>query len=1017
MSQLFVTLTLITALGAANPPVVTTRPADESVRLFTVPAGFEVSVVAHEPDVINPIAMVVDDRGRLIVSEAHTYRWGPEASPVKPPSNPIVLLELDEQGKAHRRRVVAQGFEDPVMGLAIRGKRLWIAALNKLIVAELNDDGVAIEQKTIVQDVAKPWNPFGFYRVAIGPDGLIYLICGDHEIELVGADGTRVKTRGPTGALFRCHPDGTKLELVIQGMRAPFSFDFDPFGHLWVLSNGEGNPNRLLMAIPSVDYHFQTRHGDWAWLAGNHPWSPPVTEMQRGANTQVLCSLDGAFPATYWGSLLVANWGAHGLASVNHKIDLYQPDGKGGVAPPTLFLNGADPMFRPTQLVPDIAGNLYMLDWYGKDDENDLTGRIYKIAYKGSDPRYTATLPKTLTGGAVNLDPEQRSAITGLFSPRSTLRARAADFLVAHPEADVLAALRPILSEPAGAFETAQILWVLRRLATPEASQLIALTATHPDANIRAMALRLLRDLQAATLETIADKALSDMNPEVCVEAALSLKEPARVVTGLLTACDRIAGTDRRLMYQCAVELSRRMTTAQWLELLQNAKSRDDARSLVGWIALDVGLLEAINPGARETFRELLSKSDASAALMELAERWATPADAPALQAYIRSTLQKGADTSTAVVALRILNRFGPEALAGLPSDTIAAFYEKAASSRLASSTPDDRKVALQLLESVEPGPGGPTFVAALLDDADASVRIAALRTVRAIGWQFPELFDSVWSRATDPKRSLDERLTAIVTLGANDKPDLARWKALLATDEPLIIHAALRTCRQFAGNEGVRNLLADAATQILKKHPEASGDLGAVLALLGADAERLSAFQLPPATKTLPQHQVQSEMLARLPRSRPRLGQDAFERLGCITCHNVTGAAGTYGPSLKDIGKASTPAAIAESMIVPSRMIKDGFELQYVRTKSGQEMEGWIEQHGADLIVIRGGTERIRVAGADIAERKKLNKSPMPDINLDGVSLEELSDLLAFLVSQGGTLPVSNPASASAPH
>ena len=43
---------------------------------MTVPPGFQVILFAGEPDVVQPIAMAIDDRGRLWVAEAYCIRVG-----------------------------------------------------------------------------------------------------------------------------------------------------------------------------------------------------------------------------------------------------------------------------------------------------------------------------------------------------------------------------------------------------------------------------------------------------------------------------------------------------------------------------------------------------------------------------------------------------------------------------------------------------------------------------------------------------------------------------------------------------------------------------------------------------------------------------------------------------------------------------------------------------------------------------------------------------------------------------
>src|SRR4051812_39135257 len=47
--------------------------AEESVKQFKVPPGWEVTVFAAEPDVINPIAFSIDERGRVWVVECFEY--------------------------------------------------------------------------------------------------------------------------------------------------------------------------------------------------------------------------------------------------------------------------------------------------------------------------------------------------------------------------------------------------------------------------------------------------------------------------------------------------------------------------------------------------------------------------------------------------------------------------------------------------------------------------------------------------------------------------------------------------------------------------------------------------------------------------------------------------------------------------------------------------------------------------------------------------------------------------------
>jgi glucose/arabinose dehydrogenase len=281
LASAFLLTTLTLPVLAADAPAKKAddvRSPAEQLAAFKLPESFKIELVASEPVFFNPVAMAQDDQGRIYVSESHTYRWGPKGSPVDRPSNPIVRLDPSPDGKGFTRTVVAEGFEDPVMGILVRDGKLWCTACQFCYVFDLDPaTGKGINRKTLVTDKSKAWNPFGMFGIEWGPDGWIYMSVGDHNIELTGTTNS-LKGRGRTGLVVRFRPDGSQLEQLAMGLRVPYSFELDPFGQLWLLSNGEGNPNRYLRVIENVDYHCFTRSAaDNEWLAGRRPMAPPTT--------------------------------------------------------------------------------------------------------------------------------------------------------------------------------------------------------------------------------------------------------------------------------------------------------------------------------------------------------------------------------------------------------------------------------------------------------------------------------------------------------------------------------------------------------------------------------------------------------------------------------------------------------------------------------------------------------------------------------------------------------------------
>ena len=55
-----------------KPPGPALSPA-EAIAKMTVPEGFSVELVASEPDIVNPVAMTIDEKGRFWITESFEY--------------------------------------------------------------------------------------------------------------------------------------------------------------------------------------------------------------------------------------------------------------------------------------------------------------------------------------------------------------------------------------------------------------------------------------------------------------------------------------------------------------------------------------------------------------------------------------------------------------------------------------------------------------------------------------------------------------------------------------------------------------------------------------------------------------------------------------------------------------------------------------------------------------------------------------------------------------------------------
>ena len=65
----------------------------DAIKKMQVPPGFHVELVAAEPDLVNPVAMTFDEKGRIWITESIEYpRRLPRSRELHPFSSPHVRL-------------------------------------------------------------------------------------------------------------------------------------------------------------------------------------------------------------------------------------------------------------------------------------------------------------------------------------------------------------------------------------------------------------------------------------------------------------------------------------------------------------------------------------------------------------------------------------------------------------------------------------------------------------------------------------------------------------------------------------------------------------------------------------------------------------------------------------------------------------------------------------------------------------------------------------------------------------
>jgi putative heme-binding domain-containing protein len=133
--------------------------------------------------------------------------------------------------------------------------------------------------------------------------------------------------------------------------------------------------------------------------------------------------------------------------------------------------------------------------------------------------------------------------------------------------------------------------------------------------------------------------------------------------------------------------------------------------------------------------------------------------------------------------------------------------------------------------------------------------------------------------------------------------------------------------------------------------------------------------------------------------------GRSAFRQTGCVQCHRFAGEGGSVGPDLTGVSRRLSPQDLLESIVLPSKVIAEGYATTEIETKSGEVISGHIEREDDRVVVMRPPTateEMITIRKTDIRQRALSKTSNMPTGTLNTLSETQILDLLAYLISNG---------------
>jgi putative heme-binding domain-containing protein len=133
--------------------------------------------------------------------------------------------------------------------------------------------------------------------------------------------------------------------------------------------------------------------------------------------------------------------------------------------------------------------------------------------------------------------------------------------------------------------------------------------------------------------------------------------------------------------------------------------------------------------------------------------------------------------------------------------------------------------------------------------------------------------------------------------------------------------------------------------------------------------------------------------------------GRQAYLDCQCIKCHRFGNEGGAVGPDLTAVSSRFARKDILESILEPSKVVSEQYRNVIVTTNSGKTVVGRLLEEKAGRLIIQPNPlepGRVEVNKADVDTLGLSKVSPMPEHLVDGLTADEILDLIAYMESQG---------------
>lgn len=984
----------------SSPPKPSSPPLspEDSIAKIHVPLGYRVDLVACEPQVLDPVAFDWDASGRLWVVEMADYPLGMDGKG-QAGGRVRVLEDVDGDGRYDKSQLFADGLNFPNGILTWRDGVLVTAAPQLLFLRDTDGDGQADKSEVLFEGFNQGNQQLRMNGLRWGLDNWVYCANGGHHANHglgIHIQSNRNGKKYELGSRdFRFNPDSGELE--VESGPSQFGRNRDSWGHWFGTQNANPLwhyvlPDRYLARNPYVPtvspirhvlpsgsppvypasplekrYHSFEQSGRYTSACGStiygddvlfplvrstaknsgadqlgaaQPGAAQSSAVQSDAAQPGAAEPDHSFTCEPFHNLVQHNW----LKEQGVSYTALRPDNEGSVD----FFASEDRWCRPVMVRTGPDGGLwvadmyrYMIehpDWLPEEGKAELLPHYRLGDDRGRIYRVLPTTePKAAFPGLATASTAQ--LVDFLNSSNVWIRDKAHQMLLWQNDKQAPELLEASFQAHASPTNRVHILSVLDGLSALRPSTLLAaLQDPHP--RVRENAIRLAERSTNQEIIAQACRLSSDSDAKVCLQLALSIGQWQ---------------TDRA--GESLVELAKRFADDPYMNSAIMSSALTHQRVFARGIA-------TAEPATVASFREPLLRQSIGRS------------DFETLTVLLGSVLSLAEPNRTLATyeLLHSIQSVGSNL--GQLAEADTQKHLQPALNKLEQAWNDARQVADN-------------------SEADPVLRVAAAKLLMCSSKhsQFALASLTEWLQPQINPQLQVEVLQALQRSGDASVPTIlsTAWNEFSPDLRGLAIDAWLSR----------ETWTIDLLNRLESKQILPSG-----ISL----TQRASLLQHPsvPIAQRAKQLLAQSQSSTRLEvlsKYRPALqltgdstrGKAIYQK-SCASCHRRGEEGHEVGPNLATVVN-HLPDKLLTNILDPNVDIQPGYQAYTCLLESGEILSGLLVSETANSVTIKQANGTLRsVARREIEKLQNSNKSFMPEGLEESITLQEMSDLIAFL-------------------